>query len=104
MKFAKLIMLVLAFAVFGTAASGASFARQGDQDRALELRKKSDIIPYGVIAKRAESRFGGRVVGQRVREMDGKIVYELRLLKDDGTVLVVYMDAKTGAVIKTEGR
>ena len=100
------VFILLFFTAVGLAVASPSFAfsQKGEQDRALELRKNSDLVPYGEIARRAVDRFGGRVVGQKLKDENGKPVYELRLLKPDGKVLIVIMDAKTGRVIRTRGR
>ncbi len=76
-----------------------------DQDEALKGRKKGDLIPYGQIARKAERQFGGRVVGQKLRQTGAdQWIYELKILKDDGKVLTVVMDAKNGKVLRTSGR
>ncbi len=103
MRVRTLIFALLAAAVFAAGPVFPSFAQKGEQDRALELRKNQDLIPYGEIAKKAERQFGGRVVGQSLKDQGGRMVYELRLLKPDGKVLIVVMDAKTGRVLRTRG-
>ncbi len=81
-----------------------AFAQQ-DQNDALKARKRGNLIPYGKISRRAERQFGGRVVGQRVRQYSSdRWVYELRILGKDGQVISVVMDAHTGEVLGTRGR
>ena len=97
-------MLGLVALFFLTAPPEAVAARQ-DQDEAQKARKQENLIPYGQIARRAVSQFGGRVVGQKLRQTGSNSwVYDLRLLMEDGKVLQVAMDAKTGRVISTKGR
>ena len=104
MNIMRTILSGLVCLFFLAAAPGAGVAQQ-DQDEALKGRKKGDLIPYGQISRQAEQRFGGRVVGQKLRQTGpGKWVYELKLLNEDGKVMSVVMDAKTGNVIKTSGR
>lgn len=104
MNIMRTILSGLVCLFFLAAVPGAGVARP-DQDEALKGRKKGDLIPYGQIARQAEQRFGGRVVGQKLRQTGpGKWVYELKLLNEDGKVMSVVMDAKTGNVIKTSGR
>ena len=80
-------------------------AQQRDQDDALRAMKRGQIIPYGQISRRAQRQFGGRVVGQQVRQMSkDRWVYELRILQDDGKVISVVMDAHTGKVLGSRGR
>lgn len=82
----------------------ASFAFADEQDRALELRKKEKLIPYGEIVRRAQSQFGGRVVGQRLKEQGSLMVYELKILKPNGQVIVALYNARTGRVISSRGK
>lgn len=104
MNIMRTILSGLVCLFFLAAVPGAGVAQQ-DQDEALKGRKKGDLIPYGQIARQAEQRFGGQVVGQKLRQTGpGKWVYELKLLKEDGKVMMVIMDAKTARVIKTSGR
>ena len=78
---------------------------QQDQNDALKARKRGNLIPYGKISRRAERQFGGRVVGQRVRQYSSdRWVYELRILRQDGQVISVVIDAQTGEVMGTRGR
>lgn len=82
-----------------------ALAQQRDQDEALRARKQAKLIPYGQISRRAQQQFGGRVVGQQVRQMSkNHWVYELRILQDDGKVISVVIDAHTGQVLGTRGR
>lgn len=81
-----------------------AFAQQ-DQNDALKARKRGNLIPYGKISRRAVRQFGGRVVGQRVRQYSSnRWVYELRILRQDGQVISVVIDAHTGEVLGTRGR
>jgi len=90
--------------IFGQALPAQSFGFfQEDQDRALELRKEQDLIPYGRIVRIAQEEFGGRVVGQKLREQGGTMVYELRILKPDGKVVQAVYNAKTGKLISQRG-
>lgn len=100
----RTIMLGLVTLFFLTAIPAPGIAGQ-DQNDAQKARKQGDLIPYGQIARRAVKQFGGRVVGQKMRQTGSNSwVYELRLLMEDGKVLQVVMDAKTGRVISTRGR
>jgi len=104
MKFLRIIFTGLVCLHFLAADPGAAFA-QREQDEALKNRKQGDLKPYGQIAREAERQFGGRVVGQKLRQTGSDSwVYELKLLMDDGKVLMVTMDAKTGKVLKKSGR
>lgn len=112
----SLISLVLALSLLGVtpdfkggfalpAFGGAPALAQQDQNDALRARKKANLIPYGKIKRRAAREFNGRVVGQQVRQYSkDRWVYELRILRQDGQVISVVMDAQTGEVLGTRGR
>lgn len=104
MKTRVVIWAVVAAIFFSVALPEASFAFWDEQDRALELRKKEKLISYGAIVRRAQEQFGGRVVGQKLREQGNLMVYELKILKPNGTVIVVLYNARTGRVISSRGR
>lgn len=77
---------------------------QPEQDRMYRGLKKGQLIPYGQIARQIEARYGGRIVGQRVRQTGPEQwIYELRLLRGDGQVLMIIVDAQTGNIIRTSG-
>lgn len=99
----KLVLIAILIALAAPALPTPSFAFQEDQDRALELRKNRDVIPYGRIVNIAQKEFGGRVVGQKLREVGGVMVYELRILKPDGKVVQATYNAKTGRLISQRG-
>ena len=103
MKMIRSILLGLAALFFLIAVPEPGNARQ-DQDEAQKARKRGDTLSYGQISRMAVSRFGGRVVGQDLRRTKAGWVYVLKLLMEDGKVLQVVMDAKTGRVISTKGR
>ena len=106
MKLLRIISLTLVSVFLLTAQPEVLFAQgKGEQDSVLKGRKQGDLIPYGQIARQAERQFGGRVVGQKVRQLGpDHWVYELRILRPNGVVINVVIDAKTGRVISTSGR
>ncbi|MHA1544020.1 MAG: PepSY domain-containing protein [Alphaproteobacteria bacterium] len=101
MKTCVIIWAVVVAIFFSVALPDVSFAAPEEQDRALELRKKEKLVSYGAIVRRAQEQFGGRVVGQKLKEQGNLMVYELKILKPNGTVIVVLYNAKTGRVISS---
>lgn len=104
MKKCAIILAVMAAFFMSSAYQQVSFAAPDEQDRALELRKKEKLIPYGEIVRRAQSQFGGRVVGQKLKKQGNVTVYELKILKPNGQVIVALYNAKTGRVISSRGK
>lgn len=97
----RLALLAVAMLLF---AGPVGAAPQSEQDSAREALIGGKVIPYGAIKQRAERMFGGRIVGQRMRQFSrDRWVYELRILRQSGEVLTVTMDARSGQVIGRRG-
>ena len=74
--------------------------RTGEQDDALEKMKSGEIQPYGKIKSVVESRLGGKLVGERLRQTNNGWVYEVRVRRPDGQVIFAVVDAKTGRILR----
>jgi uncharacterized membrane protein YkoI len=95
--------MLLIGAALASAAPDAALA-QRDQDSMYKGRKQGNLIPYGRIAHEVERRFEGRVVGQSIRQTGpDQWVYELRVLKKTGQLVMVIVDAQTGQIIRSSG-
>ncbi len=78
-------------------------AQAQDQKDAREALRSGQIMSYGEISRIVASQFGGRVVGQNLRQRGRNWVYDLKILQQDGKVLSVIMDARTGRVLSRKG-
>lgn len=56
-------------------------------------------ISLGQATSMAQSRYQGRVVRAEAVQMGDRVVYEIRILGDDGRVRTVRIDAQTGAFL-----
>ena len=74
-----------------------------DENDAREALRSGQIMSYGEISRIVASQFGGRVVGQNLRKRGRSWVYDLKILQQDGRVLSVVMDARTGRVLSRRG-
>jgi uncharacterized membrane protein YkoI len=52
----------------------------------------------------ADPRYSGRVLGTHIRKSGGRKVYEVRILRPNDRILLVYIDPKTGRVVGESGR
>ena len=75
----------------GPVVSGAA-ARE--QARVAEIHR--DGISLDEAVRRAEAQYRARVVRTDVQDEDGRKVYVLKLLSEDGRVVTVRIDAATG--------
>lgn len=102
-RFVCCLLCCVVAAVIGGTAPGSARTDQGGQ--AYQERLDKDLMPYGKIKKLAEKRFNGRVVNQDLlaEPRQGPPRYKLRLIRRDGSVLDVTIDARTGDVLDVKG-
>ncbi len=76
--------------------AAAAFAADIGQDTARRLRQEGKIVPLGDIVAEITQRWPGRVIETELERDDGRYVYEIELLGDDGHVYEFEYDAGTG--------
>lgn len=91
-------LILVGFAPFTQAHSmpGPVVAGAGSEDRSIVIEAPLDAISLDEAVRRAESQFRARVVRTDVQDEDGRTVYVLKLLSEDGRVITVRIDAATG--------
>ena len=75
---------------------GAESAGSGSPERGGALAEMYDGISLDEAVSRAERQYRARVVRTDVQDEDGRKVYVLKLLSEDGRVFTVRIDAATG--------
>ena len=93
------VALVLAgFAPFTQAHSmpGAAVSGASMEERAQVIEVRRDGISLDEAVSRAEQQYRARVVRTDVHDEDGRKVYVLKLLSENGRVFTVRIDAATG--------
>lgn len=68
------------------------------EDTRATLVIRRDGISLDEAVSRAERQYRARVVRTEVQDEDGRKVYVLKLLRDDGRVFTVRIDASTGGM------
>lgn len=96
MKF-WIVLLAAALAVNGAAAGS-------DHERARRAVEEGRILPLKDILARAQQVNPGEVIEAELEEEDGSFVYEIKLLTNDGRVMKLLYDARTGDLLKAQGR
>ena len=79
--------------------------RQRDHDRAREALERGEALPLAEILARVRPELGGEVVGvsfERDRGNDGRWIYEFKVIRPDGRLVEVDVDARTARVLKRE--
>jgi uncharacterized membrane protein len=91
-------LLAIGFAPFLQAHSmpGPRFGGSDVEEQAGKAAIRRDGVSLDEAVRMAESRFNARVVRTEVQDEDGRKVYVLKLLSEDGRVITVRIDAATG--------
>ena len=87
--------VVLAAPSVGSAA--AVGARQ--RDASSSILQISDQQPLGAVLRSIAQRYPGRALDARRIERDGRALYRIKWLGDDGKVREITADAETGAIL-----
>ncbi|HYJ39592.1 MAG TPA: PepSY domain-containing protein [Steroidobacteraceae bacterium] len=66
------------------------------ENRAGVIAEQRDGISLDEAVRRAEAQYRAKVVRTDVQDEDGRKVYVLKLLSEDGRVVTVRVDAATG--------
>lgn len=94
-------MFLVIFALFGMLTTGAVFPEE-DHDRARMLKEAGEIRPLAEFIEDARKRHAGKIIEVELEEEGGKFIYELEILGENGVVVELKYDAKSGALLKME--
>lgn len=98
----KSASFLFAAALCAALASGPALAKKGgrDHDDAAAAVREGRAMPVAEILKRVRGM--GEVLEIELDDDDGRLVYEIKFLDKRGRRMEVYVDARTGAVLKRE--
>lgn len=88
-------LLFLALCALSTLALAASPVR--DHERARDARSSGQYVPLQTILDDAEAREPGRIIEVELDEDDDE--YEIEILRNDGIVVELEYDARTGELL-----
>ncbi len=75
-----------------------------DHDRARRALEAGEILPLGTIIHRLERTYPGQIIEVELERDDGVWVYEIKLLRDNGSLLKLKVDARDAALLGVKGR
>jgi uncharacterized membrane protein YkoI len=102
-KIVRSLLILLAIAV-----SNPALARHGRDDdeigheTAKELLDSGRILPLETILAKVLERVPGKLLETKLEYDDGRIMYDLKILRPEGRVQEVEVDAATGEILKIE--
>jgi len=75
--------------------------KEEDESKVADLAKTAKVTIQDAI-KTASDKIAGTVVEAELERKHGKIIWEVEIMRADGKVTEVHIDAASGAVIDTE--
>lgn len=79
-------------------------AADSDHDRARRAVEAGRILPLKDILARVQQASAGQVIEAELEEKGDVFVYEIKILTGDGRVMKLLYDARTGDLLKAQGR
>jgi uncharacterized membrane protein YkoI len=94
--------LAVAALLFGAGSGPAS--ADSDHDAARRAVERGEIRPLNEILPSLRERVPGEIVGVELDREHGIWVYEIKVLDPGGRRTKVYVDARTGEILKSKSR
>ena len=91
--------LAVAAATAGTAAQAAERGH-GDHDLARQALERGQVLPLRTVLEKVEREYQGQVLKVEFEHDDGRFIYEIRLLQQDGRMAKLKIDAVDGRVLQ----
>ena len=105
----KIHLAVLIFAAvftadtFITGARGPARSEESDkQEQVYRHRQSKDILPFEDILKVVRSRIRGEIIETEFEVEHGIPTYEFKYIDKSGRVREIYVNARTGKILKDE--
>lgn len=77
-----------------------AWASSNDNDASQPI--SGDVLPLESVLPRVGAQYPGRVTEAGLENEDGKAVYEIELLTNEGRKLELIVDARTGKVLNSK--
>jgi uncharacterized membrane protein YkoI len=71
-----------------------------EHDAVRAIKQRGDILSLDQILRDARGQHAGRVLESELEQKDGRYVYEVELVDDQGRVWEMKFDARTGEVLR----
>lgn len=75
-----------------------------DHDRARQALEQGRVLALRQVLEKVEREYQGQVLKIEFDDDDGRLVYEIRLLQNDGRLLKLKVDAVDGRILKIKGK
>ncbi len=79
-----------------------AIAGDGDLDRLRDAVRRGEVIPLSQLQASVRKAFPGEIIGVKLDEDDGRFIYEFKVLKTNGRLVEIEMDAGDGRVLDVD--
>ena len=100
---ARTICALLAVSALGWH-GGAGASDKGDHERARQAVQSGQVMPLSKVLSNIERDHPGQVLEVELESRDRQWQYEIKLLKPDGRLSKLKIDARTGALLEQKTR
>jgi len=99
----RALAIVLAL-LAGLLATGGPTLADSEQERARAAMQSGEVRPFQEILRHVRRRFDGRVLDARLVDAGNRQwVYEIKMMKRNGSVFLVVVDGRSGQIIDVVG-
>lgn len=77
--------------------------RPDAQNQARDAVRRGRIVPLGPVLRDLQRRTPGRHLDAGLEQQDGRVVYRIRWVTNDGRRIDYIVDAQNGGVLRAEG-
>lgn len=96
------VLLLVAGMVAAGATLQADERGRGDHDQALRALERGQVLPLRIVLDKVERDYPGQVLKVEFEDDDGRFIYEIRLLQNDGRLAKLKIDAVNGRVLQVK--
>lgn len=83
-------------------AAGPAHAGKGDHDRARAALERGEVLPLATILERLEAVIDGEIIAAEFDRDDGRWLYEIEYIDQNGRIVELVVDAADGRVLERE--
>lgn len=96
--------VVLLILVMGVAMAGGTLHadERDDHELARQALERGQVLPLRTVLEKVEREYQGQVLKVEFERDDGRFIYEIRLLQNDGRMAKLKVDAVDGRVLKAK--
>lgn len=98
------IATLVGAAALGLALTAAWAGGGHNHDRARAAVEAGEILPLPALLEQLQRTNPGQVLALELEKDDGRWIYEIKLLQNDGRLVKLDVDARTAQVLKLEAK